>query len=543
MSSDHSVERTIIQRLMLAFEGVQPPAEILAWLAALPPAGFTLFRHHNVEDPGQVRDLTATLQAAAAKAGATGELPLLIAADQEGGQLVALGDGTTAFPGNMALGATGDADLAWRVGHALGRELAAMGVNVAYGPVCDVNTNPRNPNVGVRAFGDDPALVAALAVAVIDGLQAAGVAATAKHFPGNGDSELDPHDGVPVLNHDLERLREVELPPFQAAIDAGVRLVMTGHVGIPALTGDPKLPATVSRAVMHDLLRGEMGFSGTLISDAFDMRAISQGDTQIVDAIAALRAGVDLLLLPADPEVRQRIYDGLCRALSRRLLDGHHLQPSQERILALKRWLAGQEQPDLAVVGCAEHRRLEREVARRAVTLARDRAGLLPLRLPADAAIAAIMPEPRDLTPADTSSYVRPALASALRAYQPRVDEFITSHSPTAAEIAALRERATEYDLLVVGTVSTHLQPDQGLMVRDLLNTGIPAITVALRTPYDLPVYPQSETHLCTYSLQPCALEALAAAMWDEIPFQGKLPVSNAQGTIGKAKWERSDFT
>jgi beta-N-acetylhexosaminidase len=178
------------------------------------------------------------------------------------------------------------------------------------------------------------------------------------------------------------------------------------------------------------------------------------------------------------------------------------------------------------VVGCDEHRRLEREVARQAITLVRDHAGLLPLHLSADASIAAVMPKPRDLTPADTSSYVRPSLSSALRAFQPRVDQFITSHPPTPTEIAALRERATQYDLLVVGTISAHLQPEQGLLVTELLRTGVPAITVALRTPYDLSAYPQSETHLCTYSLQPCTLEALAAAMWGEIPFRGKLPVS-----------------
>jgi beta-N-acetylhexosaminidase len=533
MQLNTPVEEATGLQLMLAFEGTQPPPEVLAWLTTHPTAGFTLFRHHNVENPAQVRGLTAALQAAATEAG---HPPLLIAADQEGGQLVALGEGTTAFPGNMALGATGDADLARRVGYALGRELAAMGINVDYAPVCDVNTNLQNPNVGVRAFGDDPALVGQMAAAMIGGLQAAGVAATAKHFPGNGDSSLDPHDGVPVLAHDLDRLGEVELPPFQAAIDAGVRLVMTGHVAVPAITGDPALPATLSRIIMRDLLREEMGFAGLLISDAFDMRAISQGSGQIVDAIAAIRAGVDLLLLPANADVQERIYHGLWLALSRGLVTKRHLHPSLERVLALKRWVAEQEQPDLAVVGCAKHRRLEQEVARRAVTLVRDNSSLLPLHLPADAAVAAITPEPQDLTPADTSSYVRPAMATALRAYHPRVDEFITSQPPASTEIAALRERAAEYDLLVVGTISAHLQPEQGTLVQELLSTGVPVITVALRTPYDLLAYPQAGTHLCTYSIQPCALEALGAAMWGETPFQGKLPVSNTQGAVYNAQ-------
>lgn len=516
-------DQGIGQKLMLAFEGFEAPIRILETLKCREVGGFTLFRHWNVESPAQVGALTESLQAAAAEAG---RAPLLIAADQEGGQFVALGEETTRFPGNMALGATRDLDLARRVGYAQGRELAAMGVNVNYGPVCDVNTNPHNPSVGARAFGDDPTLVADLAAALIAGLQAVGVAATAKHFPGNGDSGVDPHYGVPVLPHGRERLEQVEFPPFQAAIRAGARLMMTAHVGVPALTSDETLPATLSRTLMHDLLREEMGFRGVLISDAFNMKAISQGAGQLVDAIVAVRAGVDLLLLPADAEVQERIYEGLRLADSRGLVEDHHLRPSLDRVLALKHWVASHAQPDLDVIGCPEHRQLEHEVAQRAVTLVRNRAGLLPLRLPADAAVAAIMPEPKDLTPADTSSLVQPTLAQSMRAYHPRVEEFIMGHPPTAAEIAALKERAAEYDLLVVGTMSAHLQPEQAALVQELLATGVPLIASAMRTPYDLLAYPQADSYVCTYSIQPCAMEALVAALWGDIPFRGRLPVT-----------------
>jgi len=519
----YSPESAIGQKQMLAFVGSEPTPEILSTLRAQDVGGITLFRHLNVVNPAQVRALTDTLQAVVAE---THRPPLLIAADQEGGQLVALGEETTCFPGNMALGATGDVDLARRVGYAQGRELAAMGVNVNYAPVCDVNTNPRNPNVGVRAFSDDPTLVANLAAAMITGLQAAGVAATAKHFPGNGDSGIDSHFGVPVLPHGRERLQQVELPPFKAAIGAGVRLMMTGHVGLPALTGNRVLPVTLSRIIMHDLLRDEMGYSGLLISDALDMKAISQGVGQLIDVIAAVRAGVDLLLLSADVDVQKRIYQGLQLAVSRGLVEDHHLQPSLERVLALKKWAASHSQPDLDVIGCTEHKRLELDVARQAVTLVRNQANLLPLRLSADAEIGVIMPEPKELTPADTSSFVSPRLAQAMRAYHPRVDEFITGHLPAADEIAALKERATGYDLLLVGTMSAHLQPEQAALVDELVATGIPTITVALRTAYDLLAYPGVDTHICTYSIQPCAMQALAAALWGDIPFRGKLPVT-----------------
>jgi beta-N-acetylhexosaminidase len=277
---------------------------------------------------------------------------------------------------------------------------------------------------------------------------------------------------------------------------------------------------------MRDLLRDELGFAGLLISDALDMQAISQGAGQIIDAIAAVRAGVDLLLLAADPEAQARVYEGLRLALVRGLLDEEELQSSARRVLALKDGLATQAQPSLEVVGCADHQELEREVARRAVTLVRDRTGLLPLNLPAEARVAAIMPKPQDLTPADTSSLLPASLAPALRRYGRRVDSFLVAHAPSPVDITVLKEAAATYDLLVVGTASAQLSPEQGAMVRELLALGVPTVTVALRTPYDLLVYPQADTHVCTFSLQPCAMDALAAALWGQSSFHGRLPVT-----------------
>jgi len=521
MSKEES--NLIGRRLMLAFEGLEPPAHILAWIAERGAAGFTLFRAKNVANPSQLRALNDALQAAAAE---SGQPPLLIATDQEGGQFVALGDQTTHFPSNMALGATRDPALARRVGYATGLEMAAMGLNVNYVPDSDVNSNPANPNVGTRAFGDDPALVAQMSVAMINGLQAAGVAATAKHFPGNGDSSLDPHYGVPVLSHDEKRLEEVEFRPFRAAIEAGVKLMMTAHVGLPALTGRADLPATLSPQIMDGYLRRHLEYEGLLITDAMDMKAITQGAGQIIDAIAALRAGVDLLLLTGDPEVQERIYGGLQLALSRGLLEAGQLAASDERLLALQRWVGRAERPALDVVGSHEHRQLAEAVARQAITLVRDEAGLLPLNHPADARVAAIMPRPADLTPADTSSYLTPALAGSIRTYHTNVDEFVVGQKPAESEIRALRERASGYDLLIIGTISAHLQPEQVTLVNELLASGVPAVTVAMRTPYDLSAYPAAKTHICTYGIEAVTLAALASALWGAIPFNGRLPVT-----------------
>lgn len=511
---------------MLAFRGTTVPTWLRQRLADAPAAGFTLFRPNNVRSPEQVRDLTAELQAAArARPGAADDPPLLIAVDQEGGQLMALGNGFTPFAGPMAIGATGDADLAQRVGEAIGQELRAVGVNVDYAPVLDVATNPANPSIGIRSFGDDPAEVARLASASLRGLQSAGVAATGKHFPGAGDLVADTHHQLGVIDRSVEDLENVELVPFRAAAKAGVRMVMSGHFAVPALTGSATQPSTLSRRMMWDLLRDGLGFDGVSITDALDMKAIPQGAAQARAVVEALEAGVDLLLTTADRTAQQRIETALRRAAADDLLDGMAADASAARIRALREWLGGFEAPPLDVVGSSDHHALARELAARALTLVRDDAQTLPFRTGTGARIAAVMPAPRDLTPADTSSFVAPSLAAALRAFHLAVDEIVTSHPPTDAEIAAIRDRAGEWDAIVVGTISAAPGSAQAALVDAVLATGRPTVTVALRTPWDLAAYPRAGTHIATYSILRESMDALAAALLGQAGFPGRLPV------------------
>lgn len=518
-----TLEQAIRQKLMISFEGVQPPAELLETLLSQPVGGITLFRHLNIHNPAQVRALTAALQQAVRKAG---QPALLIATDQEGGQLMAIGEGTTLFPGNLALGATRSTELACRAGFAMGRELAAMGINLDYAPVCDVNLNPLNPVVGTRSFGEDPAQVASLSAAMVEGLQAAGVAATAKHFPGHGDTAADSHYTVPVIPYDENRLRQVELLPFSAAVQAGVRLVMTAHIALPAFNSGKHLPATLSPAILRGLLRGELGFEGLIVSDAMDMQAIHQGAGLTIDSIAAVAAGVDLLLLNHEAENLQNVYQGLLQAVRRMLLSEEDVRASAARVLALKRWLDEAEQPPLEIVGCAEHEALALEIASRSVTLVRNSVQLLPLRLSPQTRLAVIVPIPEDLTPADTSSYISPSLAHALRHYHPIVDEFLISIDPSETQVAALRQQVNGYDLVIAGTINATQHAGQAALVNALVESGIPTVAVALRMPYDLQVYPAVSTYVCTYNILPPSMEALAQALSGRIPFEGRLPVT-----------------
>ena len=520
-----SIEQALGQKLMLAFIGKDTlPDELLRAIHSYRPAGFSLFRAFNIDRPAQVRKLTHSLQRAAQEAG----LPqFLIAVDQEGGQLMAIGEGATPLPGNLALGATGSPDLAYQAGQVLGRELSAMGINVDFAPICDVNINPKNPVIGTRSFGEDPKSVASLAGAMTAGIQACGVAATAKHFPGHGDTASDSHHGVPSVPHNLERLWQVEFPPFQAAIQEGVKMVMTAHLALPAISGREDIPSTLSQEVLQGLLRSKLAFEGVIVTDAMDMKAIQQGDGLGTDAVRAASAGCDLLLLTTEPLDHQRVYNGLLQAYKSSTLDPQEVFSSARRVTALKEWLSSQPcPPDLSVVGCAAHRAVAAEIASKSITLVRDQTAILPLRLEEGQRLAVIIPQPIDLTPADTSSYIKPALAQALRNYYPYVDEFIVPHSPDEQEISAVLEQLRCYGAAVLGTINAYTQPEQASLVQAVLDLGLPTIVVALRMPYDLIVFPQAPTYLCTYSLLEPSMLALARVLAGEIQPGGKLPVS-----------------
>jgi beta-N-acetylhexosaminidase len=477
---------------MVAFPGTALPARAATRLRDRGVSGVTLFFAHNIVDPPQIRRLTDAIQAARPD----GSPPLLVAADPEGGQLVALGAGTTQFAGPMALGAAGDEALAERVAGATARELRALGVNVNYAPVCDLADNPANPALGIRSFGDDPVAVGRLAAATVRGLQAEGVAAVVKHFPGAGDTTADPHHELPLVRRSRAALEERELVPFRMALEAGARMVMTGHLAVPGLDG--ALPTSLSAAVLRDLLREELGFNGVTVTDAMDMRALAQGSGQIVDAVVALRAGEDVLLGTADDAALDRLEEGIAQAQRRGLVDAADDAAATRRLDALRDWLGGYEALPLETVASAEHQLLAAQLARRAITLVRDDDGCLPLRPAAGARVAVVHTRPADLTPADTSSSVEPTLAAALRRRIPGVEEILLPSAPSDEDIAGLGDRLAPFDLVVVGTFVANLQPGQAALANAVLATGKPVVTVALRTPWDLLAYPSARTHLCT---------------------------------------------
>ncbi|MEU1679122.1 glycoside hydrolase family 3 N-terminal domain-containing protein [Micromonospora zamorensis] len=330
MGLDPGLRRLALGTLLAAYPGPVPPDWAVDLLAD-GLAGHTLFGT-NVHDPAQVAASTAALRA--------GRPDALIAIDEEGGDVTRLAHATgSPYPGNAALGAIGDVALTRRVYQSIGAELAALGITVNLAPTVDVNTADDNPVIGTRSFGADPVRVAAHSAAAVTGLQAAGVAACAKHFPGHGATVTDSHHELPTVDAPLSLLRQRDLPPFAAVVAAGARAVMTAHIRVPALTGTD--PATFSRAVLVGLLRAEYGFTGTVITDALEMKgaAVAAGGVGPA-AVRALAAGADLLCIGAkvDAQLVERVAAEIVDALTDGRLATARVEEAAGRAADLAAW-------------------------------------------------------------------------------------------------------------------------------------------------------------------------------------------------------------
>lgn len=499
--------------LMLAFEGMDTPGWVAQSLKSGRPAGFTLFRGWNIESPSQVAELVSDLQERNQS-----DTPLLIATDQEGGQLQALA-GSTPFAGNMAIGATGDEGLAREVGVVIGRELRAVGINLNYAPSVDVASLPRNPSLGVRSFGSDPVAVTRLGAAIAAGMSDGGVLATAKHFPGKGEAAVDPHYELPLLDLTAERMEQVELAPFSRLFAGGIPLTMVGHYLVPSLTGSATEPISVSRKGLGEV-RGRLGFGGVLISDALDMKALDQGASQVVEFIAMINAGIDLLLCMPDPALLGRAIIALEKGHERGLVPSATLSSSRERIERLRRSITHVE-PDPAVVGSVQHLALANRLAETSITLIRDDAPALPLET--TGRLLVLEPEPSNVTPADTTELYPPVLAAEIARFHPSVTARVYPQTPSDSDISDLVDLVKGHDSVVVGTV---VAPDsQGKLVTELAATGKSVVAIALRTPFDILEYPTVRTYVATYSSHRPSMAALAAKLFGQQPFVGRLPV------------------
>ena len=366
--------------------------------------GVILFAE-NVKETKQTLALTQDMQKAAIENKANnGKIPLLLAIDQEGGIVYRLGSGT-ALPGNMAIGATNDPKLATEAGQIIGRELSALGLNVDFAPVLDTNNNPQNPVIGLRSFSSDPNRVAYLGIPMMKGIQDYNVAVAAKHFPGHGDTAVDSHTGLPLVDKSLTELEKLELLPFKKAMDAGVDLLMTAHIQYPQIEKDQVVsketgekiyvPATLSDDILTGLVRKKYGYKGVIVSDAMGMDAIAKNFGEVEAVKMAIKAGVDLVLMPttlrskADLTKIDTIVNAVVDAVQTGDISEERLNESVRRILTLKEKRgvlnfdpsARTAEKAEEAVGSSLNRDLERKIAAAAVTVVKNEDNTLPFKV------------------------------------------------------------------------------------------------------------------------------------------------------------------
>jgi beta-N-acetylhexosaminidase len=474
-------------------------------------------------------DLAAKLDALQRAA----RLPLLVAADLESGPAMRIRGGT-AFPGNMALGATGRELDAYEVGRVTAVEARAVGIHWVFAPVVDVNNDPANPIINTRSFGEDPRRVGELGAAFLRGVEEHGLMATAKHFPGHGDTGVDSHLAVPLISADRARLDTVELVPFRAAVRAGVDAVMSGHLAVPALTGPDGPPATLSAAILDTLLRGQLGFRGLVVTDALNMGAIVSRYGTAQAAVRAFEAGADILLMPADAVAA---IDALAAAVESGEIPMARLDASVARIFAAKTraglWGGGRRLVDLraiaGAVGTTADWALAQDIARRSVVLVRDSLRLVPL--PSERRRRVVVAAYGD----DGGSSVAATFIQTLRSGVDTLRAFRLYPASGPASYDSVRSAAAGAGAVIVAAAprpaawrpdAVSVSPALAALVEELSLAGHPVILVSLGSPYVLAQVPHVPAFLVAWNSTDPTERAAAQALLGQAPISGRLPVS-----------------
>jgi beta-N-acetylhexosaminidase len=465
-------------------------------------------------------------------------VPILVASDLEPGlgrleggifvPYMLVGGSATVFPNAMAIGATGSDSLAYRAAYVIGREARAVGIQVVFGPVADVNNNPANPVINTRSFGENPADVARLTIAFIRGFQDAGAMATAKHFPGHGDTDTDSHLALPIVRSNRAELDTVELVPFRAAIDAGVSSFMTAHIALPAVEGN-NTPATLAPRVITGLLRDTLRFHGLTYTDALTMEAVGEGYTVERSAVLAVQAGADMLVKPSDT---RRAIDAVVAAVEHGDITAERIDASVRRILTAKARVGLDRNRLVSLetlrdeVGSPEHWAMADSIAERAVTLIRDSASLVPVAGTAKkVAVISYAPE--------TELKAGRALAQEFRSRVPGARVARISQRSGRAELDSIARGVAGADAIVI---TTHVRTIEGTgrfavapvvaQWIDSLATKERVIVIANGNPYVINQCPRVQSYMVTYGVGDALERAAVRAVLGAAPIGGHAPIS-----------------
>ena len=468
-------------------------------------------------------------------------IPLLLGADQEGTWSVMTAESAMG-PGNMAIGAIGDPQQAYEMYKVIAKETAAVGLNTVLGPAADCNSNPHNSIIEMRSFGEKPELVAAMTRAAVRGLQDNGSVATLKHFPGHGDTQLDSHRGLPTVDRTRDELFRIDLLPFAEGIKAGAKVVMTAHIIFTAL--DSERPATLSPIILGDVLRGELGFEGMIVSDSMNMHSMKLNYHPADAAIQGFNAGVDLMMLAEEHydhdantylENQRNLIRAVIQAVEAGRISRERVDDALRRILRLKSetGFSTDALPDnSALVGQESHRAIELDVARCAVSVLRDRRGSIPID--ASQPITLINTTKRSAYDVLTNTRgIGPNQAKSA------FDVFAATLRSECADVTLIAAEDCRPDDLpqsgvIIAVTENYTLPgmdfDQSLQVKLIRqlqeHAGDRLIVVALRDPYELADFPEIDSYLCSFSFRPPAAKAAAECLLGQIKSGGRTPVT-----------------
>lgn len=438
-----------------------------------------------------------------------------ISIDEECGMVRRLYGISTHFPGNLAVAAIDSETACQALGERLGKELADLGINMDFAPSLDVNVNPDNPVIGMRSYGDSPERVARLGLAMGKGLKESGVIPVFKHFPGHGDTAVDSHFGIPLINHSMDRLNEIELYPFKEAIKQNADCIMVSHLLFEAI--DPEHPATLSRKVVHDFLKTELGFDGITVTDCLEMEAITKSYGIGEAAVRAIEAGIDIVLVSHTYEAQKTCVEAIYQAVESGRISMDAIENSVSKIDRYKQKL--NRTGFAADINKTEHLEFAGRLYRQSVTLA---AGELP---PIDAQhFICLGVEAFQGTPAE--DFPKPSLNFASTvSTRLHLDAVSFCNQPDDALIDHLVLLASQKNGMILGLADAHRFKSQRKLYERLLALGKSIVVVSLRMPYDLMGLPAPQTHLCSYEYTPMAIEAVCDALKRQIKPGGALPL------------------
>ncbi|MFN2340950.1 MAG: beta-N-acetylhexosaminidase [Halanaerobium sp.] len=516
-----SLEEKVGQLFQIGFSTPAVSDQVKAMIENYHVGGVIYFSR-NIENPAQTAELSNKLQQLALNSGA--EIPLFISADQEGGAVTRL-KGATHFPGNMALGAANDQDLTEKVAQATAAELKNLGINVNLAPVLDVNNNPANPVIGIRSFGEDPELVAELGAAYIKGLQSEGVTATAKHFPGHGDTDTDSHLDLPIIKHQRSRLDRVELYPFEKAIEAGVDSIMTAHVYFPAIEKEEGIPATLSRAVLTELLREELKFEGLVITDCMEMKAIIKTFGTLEGAVRTIEAGSDTVLVSHSFQRQKNAIEAVIEAVKSGRISEKRIDQSVKRILTLKAKrinLMQVEEADPAKIDLKSHQKLAQQLAEKALTLVKNE-NVFPVENVKAKKVAVIDFEMGRVSLAEDEGEKSNLFVNYLRQEIENFEHFRLQKSNQLTEKE--QKKIEKSDLIIVCTYNAAVNKAQAALAEKLAENNKVAV-LALRNPYDYQLLNKTQAFITTYDYSPFNQKAAADFILGKIEAEGELPVT-----------------